>query len=782
MTVQKWHLDTVLVVVATAVFVAILVPGLGRYGLWEPWEVATLESAATPDDATESEGRHIERREPVDRITARVTAWVLGEGMSEAGVRRPFALAGLASLLAALLLGAALFGWRPAVYGALVLSGLPLFLVTSRMLVGSPFPVLAFTLVTGGAALACFGPFRPAINAIVGVVTTAAGLLLGESCAGFFMGRFVPLAGAVLGLTFARPWELRRSVLSAWLVLVAGFVAMTAVDAAVQDLSVLTRATGGTEDFTEVIRRLLHGSFPWIGLVLAGLGTLFFPAELDDRPSRAATVLATSVAVCLVAQTAWSTTWRHMPFMALWPLCAGAGLLLHQSMIDGRPRRVVALVCGLMTLLGLRDLWLEPSVVLAPLSDASAQFPEGVDGKPFFAAVALVLGVPLVLAFFHGGDDGQRLPIRDWIRRYFAWLPVWRGRSRVVGGIVLAVPMLLLAHTVALAFSPPVLWFPLLSCMEWRAWMIAGAVVPATLLIALAGKLCWDLIWLVGKAKMLLVMAIGAGVTLATVHVVIPSLSRHFSSRSVVLAYERQREGDEPLLAYRASTSAVELLGSTEVEQVTTPEKLVQRLTGAQRVFALIKAEDLATIDVRYRTERGDHVPVVDDTSATTLLLSNAIDEGQPDLNPLARIVPRQRPRPRLGVHANFDDRIELLGIDIEGRGGSAAVCPASSFTLTFYWHCRRSVSGNQKVFVHIDGYGQRINGDHYPADDRYPVRHWREGDYIVDSQRLDVPAHFRPGDYTVYVGFFVGSTRLPVKEGAAGSDNRVRAGVLKVR
>ena len=779
-----WKNDALLAgLVATFCLVAML-PGLGRYGLWEPWEVERLEAAAGADDSEDPS----ERSEEISRDGRRdlLAQWLLGSALagsgSEAQVRLPAALIALSSLLVTLFLGAALFGWRPAAYSVVVLAGLPLFLVSSRLLIQSPFPILAFSLVIGGAALTSCGPFRGWKNAIVGCTAVALGLVIGELSSGWFLGRLVPLAGAVFGVALTKPWKRGTASTVAGILLLIILMGGTAIDLVTRDLSILALARGG-ENFTVVIRHLMLGTFPWSGLIIVGLGLLFHPRALGERAAPAAAVLSAGFVFGMVAQTIWNETWSRVPFMALWPLSISAGLLLDHAIRDDTPKKVAAVVCGLFMMLGLRDHMLEPNVALIALGSESAEFPEGVDGKPWLIAITVLLGAPLILALARGGGGGpEGTNFRGWLDRYFGWLFESKGSMAVFRWIILAIPALLLVHTLLIAFSPPVLWFPLFSCIERKIWMAAGLIVPFGLFLGVLGKLVWGGTGRLGRMIVPVVLAIGACGALVTVHVILPSMSRHFSSRGVVLAYDRLRVGEEPLLAHRASTRAVELLGTTEVEDVGDMDELVSRLSGREKVFALIRAEDLAKVDVSYRQKTQKHVPVLDRSSATTLLLSSEFGEGRENLNPLEEIVPLERPRPRYPVNANFDDRIELMGIDVEGPGGSETVCSMSSFILRFYWRCLRSVSGNQKIFVHIDGLGQRINGDHYPAKGDFLTRHWREGDYIVDEQVLKVPAHYRPGDYTVYVGFFQGSKRLPVKDGPSTSDNRVRAGILKVR
>lgn len=714
-------------------------------------------------------------------LTRWLDAAVMEGEASEGDVRLPSALVALLTVVLALLLGAALFGWRPAGFAAIVLVGLPLFWATSRLLAFSPLPVLAHVLVIGGLALAFFGPFRVGVNLGLGLIAAAAGVVIGASSAGWFLGRLVLLTSGVAGVGLARPWQRSSAYLWAWLALLAVLLGLGAVDLATHDLAVLTPARS-SETFVVLLRKLYFGTFPWTGLVVLGLGLLAFPDDLGDERAGAAVVFITGLAFSLFAQTLWFGTWEDVPFMALWPLALGVGLLTDRVMEEGRPRKVAALVCGLVVLIGLRDQMLEPTSALAALGRVREDLPEEAISSLWFVVVTLLFGGPLVLVLARGEGRSGSEPFREWFRRYFGWLRRMHGRGSTLKWLAVAVPALLLIHGVIAFFSPPVLWFPMLGCLARRIWIAAGLVAPAGIALAFLGKVIWEGTGALGRARVPLVLLLGCAVTLASVHSAIPTLSRHFSSRGVVLAYERLRQGDEPLLAYRASTRAVELLGATEVEQVTGREELIRELTGREKVYALITPDDLARVDVGYRRVAEEHVPVVDNSSASTLLLASRLAEGQENLNPLVKVVPLEPVRPDHVARGNVDNRIELLGYDLEGSGPGGAVCPMSSFTLTFYWRCLRPIHGNQKIFVHIDGHGQRINGDHEPANGLYPVRHWLEGDVIVDELELEVPAHYHPGDYTIYVGFFQGSRRLPVKEGPATSDDRLRAGILRVR
>ncbi|MDB4278767.1 hypothetical protein N9917_04125, partial [Deltaproteobacteria bacterium] len=103
-------------------------------------------------------------------------------------------------------------------------------------------------------------------------------------------------------------------------------------------------------------------------------------------------------------------------------------------------------------------------------------------------------------------------------------------------------------------------------------------------------------------------------------------------------------------------------------------------------------------------------------------------------------------------------------------------------FEVTWYWRVLGKAPSGYEVFVHVDGQGLRLHGDHIPVDGHYPTKLWETGDVIVDTQELLVPANYPIGDYTMYVGLFSGSKRLEVKSGPNDGVNRVNAGPLPVR
>lgn len=776
---RSWVHTGAVVALVVGFSVASFLVGLGRYGLWEPWEVDRLELALATEGERPGPVDDDQQDQVSERLGDRLLVSAAEDERSEARLRQPMGAIAVVTLIVLFLIALATFDLWTGVFATVILAGLPLFLVTGRLLIFTPLPILAHALVVGGAAVVAFGRLPRNLNAVFGLLAVATGVTVGVQSVGVLFGAAGPLFAAALGLIVGRGW--RRGTVELALIVTLGIAALIALWLAIDGGLFAVERSRGDPTFVFELRQILLGTFPWTGALIVGISALARPKSDDEAQAGAAGTLIVGVAVAVTLQTMLHQQAEGIPPMGIWALALGAGLLLSEAR-DGRPRRAAAVVCGLFVVLGLRDHVLEPDVALAALGDEGVSLPEEVGGRLWFVSVALLIGLPLVLALGRGREVDST-DFKTWLIRTFGWLlPPRRDQRRsaawwlLPGGLAL-----LLLHGIAAVALPGVLWFSAMGCLDRRIWFAAGALIPAIVALAVLAKLFWGLCGRVGERLVWVTAIAGAALALLGAHLALPGLSRHLSSREVVRVAEALDGADAEMLSYRAETRAAELAYDREIDDLASVEALVRRLTGPERVFAVVRAEDLARIDVRFRKHTGRHVPVAKAENVKTLLLASKLPEGK-NHNPLDDVVLFERPTPSEPITANFERRIELIGLDVVGGGGGDVVCPAEAFTLRFYWHCLRSVPGRQKIFVHIDGHGQRINGDHEPADGLYEVRHWQEGDYIIDEQHLRVPMHFRPGNYSIYVGFFQGSKRMRVVDGPATSDNRAKAGVLRVR
>ncbi|MBI5878672.1 MAG: glycosyltransferase family 39 protein [Chloroflexi bacterium] len=117
-------------------------------------------------------------------------------------------------------------------------------------------------------------------------------------------------------------------------------------------------------------------------------------------------------------------------------------------------------------------------------------------------------------------------------------------------------------------------------------------------------------------------------------------------------------------------------------------------------------------------------------------------------------------------AHVRFGDSALLVGYDI---GRAPAVAASNVLTATLYWQSLSAAKANYKVFVHVVGNNEQIVGqkDGEPGAGAYPMTGWIEGEYLIDSYRVELPPNLAAGAYTVYIGMYdpVTTTRLAIMD-----------------
>jgi hypothetical protein len=118
-------------------------------------------------------------------------------------------------------------------------------------------------------------------------------------------------------------------------------------------------------------------------------------------------------------------------------------------------------------------------------------------------------------------------------------------------------------------------------------------------------------------------------------------------------------------------------------------------------------------------------------------------------------------PQPEAPRSANFDDRVTLLGADLDPD----PVAPGGALRVTLYWQARSEMDIPYTVFVHLLGVdGQVIAGhDGEPVAGSRPTTGWVPGEYVADSHEVSIPADLDPGEYVIEVGLYdAGARDLP--------------------
>lgn len=143
--------------------------------------------------------------------------------------------------------------------------------------------------------------------------------------------------------------------------------------------------------------------------------------------------------------------------------------------------------------------------------------------------------------------------------------------------------------------------------------------------------------------------------------------------------------------------------------------------------------------------------------------------------------VVKDPPTPTMDVVLN--SRIRIIDADVPEE----PISKGSRLSLKFFFETLGDLDRDWDIFLHIDkqGSGYRIHGDHKPADGKYTTTQWRKGDVIVDAWSQLVPLDAPSGTYDIWLGFYVGDTRMQQSGGDRqrnDGNNRIRVGSFTIK
>jgi 4-amino-4-deoxy-L-arabinose transferase-like glycosyltransferase len=728
--------------------VLLLLPGLGSFGLWEPFELDLVDEARSSAGATLKPGA--------------AAAWLAALGLrvasGEWGARLPFALSALATLAVVYAIGRDLFGPRAAALASVVLLTTPQFLLQGRQ-VFSDMPLQL------GHALALLGLVRfawptegggKARHLLLGVGGLLVGTLLGG---GALVGAVVPLGALAGALLVARgslpaPGLRGRRGLLALLVAAALLVVLVAVGPYVAGKA--SWLLGGTprggqpgQRFEFFLRAVGFGLFPWSALAFFGLGR---PAALlvgggeDPAGSPEARRLFAGLVLLLFAGlgftfgTAQVLLTGERRFALLVPLALAAGALLDDIQARRVRSPVLALIVATGTMLLARDLVQEPEgLASAHLGGAKLTWPTGVSLRAAVLAAGGLFAIGLV--GWAAPPAAEPVTVID--------APGSRGR---------------LARRFATLFGP---LLGLVARIARRLWGLATRLAQALTLLA------------------------AAGFAIYLVHALVPTLSKHLSPKHLVDRYaEVTAQSPGPLALYKTPRAGI---FPSHSQELSVEADLVTFLRKPERAFAIIQAGELAAVNLAMRTAQ---IPygVVDGSSSKLVLVANRLLPEERDDSPLASLVwmpppgagPEARPpwpAPQHPGDCVFGDQIEYLGADYP-----AEVRRPTDLPLTLHFRVKQKTPAGYAIFVHLELPGHPIvNGDHSPLKNLFATAYWYPGEYLRDKHEIELPLMTNdPGTYTIHFGFWPGGntvgTRIAVTAGNRDTQNRCYVGRVDVK
>lgn len=777
-----------------AVTLAVLWPRIGTPGLWEPQEMAVADEAAARADGT----FHVVpstagcERQPTlhdaRTLTPRLAAWGLSRSSSDGDLRFPLVLLGVLGALATFGVGWRLGGARAGAVAAAVLLSFPLFVLQARMLTGELGSTVGAVLIVyglcaiadGGRALGAGHRLWRPLDLAAALGALAVGGHLAYHGGGALVGLLPPVVAlAVLGGFGLAPlgrglaalahrldprrapergrarldgWELTATALatlatagvSIWLAyemfdLTAPQVGTRALfGKSIVDSECWSHALGGvwrTQDDLRILydssfEQIAFGLFPWAILVPVALAALAGGMLGDERRRPGLLLLAWSAAAWIAA----SAFQRKVGF-ALYPAAPAAAVALG-LFVDG--------------------LWRQRAATAATGAGSRADYPVAgwmLVGLVVAAGVAVLAKdltvFPDRLTSLLVGKDTIKYPANA--RLFGLGLKAWLSALAVL----LTLPVVLDLW----------LWRPAPADDEPAVGLRAPEVRALTgrgLALGLVMSVVWGLFWAQGWH---------------------PALSRNLSSKHIFEVYRERRAAGDVLGIMGSMGNAPRYYADTDYETLGSREDLIGFLRRPGRVFAMAPATELCSIH-RARTQ-GLAFFVIDDTNARTLVLSNKLERGATDHNPLATAIVGTPPAGAQPTPlATYDEQIELVGVRMP-----EAVARASEFEMTLLYRVKAPVSAAWQVFVHIDKGALRFNGDHWPIRQRCQTSMWQPGDYIVDRFTVKAGDPTFPRDqFDVWTGFFTGSNpnwrNMPVSSTRLEKDsnNRVKIGTIRLK
>jgi len=347
-------------------------------------------------------------------------------------------------------------------------------------------------------------------------------------------------------------------------------------------------------------------------------------------------------------------------------------------------------------------------------------------------------------------------------------------------------PIALLVLAPLMYLQVPALVFGALYTQGMRPLVAVAFALPAGVAFFLVLGFIGDLLR-GSRAAFLVVFAATVGGVLCLSYY--PALANQLSPKEVFESYQRLHTGSEPLALFGVGGRTAAYYAGGQPMILKEANGAYDWLMGGEagsRRFLAVRAEELPRLNRLYRerTGTGKNLPVLDARSSQIILVASALRGDEKNENPLNRIVFSEPPPVQRKLEANLEDKLEVIGYDIADSAGKLVdhVAPGKKYHMRTYFKVLAPVPSEWEMFIHIDGFHRRHNGDHKMAEGKYPMSLWLKDDIVMDDHEFTLEPNFSPGPYTLFFGLFVGESRLKVKSGPTDGENRVDGGALRVQ
>jgi 4-amino-4-deoxy-L-arabinose transferase-like glycosyltransferase len=816
-----WARQTVLIVLAVAAL--FFVAPIAQSGLWDPFEFNVAELSRRI--AVNAYGAHGLSLDGADNSMPRLGDLGRGElafdsiaigfrvfGLHEWAGRLPLSLWGVAGVLALYWLLARLVDRRAGLYGAVVLSTMPLYFMQARTMLGEVVPMAAISMALAGLGVAVFdGPGVPLPRKLA-VALGALGLLFGFMSRGALIGVAIPALG--VGLSWAAMWASSQRKPERFGDVAGAACLAVGLAAAWGGTSALFRTNAGEYSmllgaaiavqakfptFDLVIHYLGHSLVPWSAFIPFAVGRIFRSPPVmeggessEARATAARLLMLVGAAVAFGVYSMMAPRVGYLAFGAPSLLAAMAAVSIRDFERGAPASRALGIGVAVLTALFLRDYVMFPEKGLSAFAVTNPTFPDSFKDR----AGALIFGCSalFVLVVFFAWLEERNRP---WFRRddYLAWpralASAWGG-NLLLGLVVLEAILIVLAinvyvamHVLHAKWIAPVglqIRVVLLNAF-WVVPMLVFVVVWVVMLLRDAFR------WFFDKTGVSRGMATaGAGLLAGGLlsFAYYPALASQLSPKEVFNSYERLHGKGEPLALLGIGGKSAAYYKSGDAQALGDVNSAFAWLTSsADRRWLAVRNEDLAKLNSLFRGRPGvkQNLPVLDARSSQNMLVSNMLRPGERNASPFQAFVLDAEPTIGHRVEANLQDQLLSLGWDVTDGAGNPVdyVVPGRKYHFRLYYKVLAPISGEWETFIHIDGFHRRFNGDHKTLKGKYSFSLWQPGDFIVDDDEISLEPNFSAGHYNVYYGLFTGDTRLKVKTGRH-DDHRIEGGQIRVQ
>jgi hypothetical protein len=780
-----WTAFACVAVVASAVVLG----GLGSFGLWEPQERQLADKAGHVDTAKPApqpaDGCLKQAPKDADARSLQSRAIAFGKDLddSDTGRRLPFAILGILTVLASAGIAMRTAGPRAGVITALVLLSMPLLILQSRQL-DSEIGTAA------GGALAIYGlialrgagdliralplglppprrkPLWAALDLIVGIVALVLGIAIGFTSGGGLLGVVAPVGAfaAVGALGIPTVADGVRWIRNTMLAFAARVRPRWSIG---RELWPYRRGDNGPALLATAIA----------AIVLAALVYQMF-ALRDPQPGLTPPQREV-LGHAIVAPGCWSPAlggmWRSEDDLRIiydstfeqiaygtfpWGLLAPIAFASLIAMTDKRRG------LGVLSLAWASATWIASEVFLRKV---------GFTLYAGFPALAVALGAWLDSLL---DRDRSRIPRGALLVGTFSVLAIVDVAKDLQSFTEKLTSLLVGSDSIAYPTQSTWLFVPT------RLWLLMfGALLAIGFAVALAFAQAES----PGRRLAARIGAIATGVVTVVFAAFWafgwqPALAENLSSKAMfdtVLALAKP--GDQLVIMGDLGGAPHDYAPALTPETAAGRPQIVTALGRPNRVFAIAPESEKCAL---HRELGAKPYYVIDNRNVRSILLSNKLD-GATDKNPLRTMIvhaePAQIPiRPKGRIV--WENKIQLLGWSIP-----KTVSHGDRFDVTMYYKVLAAVGTSWTTLFHFDSpqFGRLFNGDHPPIDGRCQTSTWQAGDYIVDTYTITAGNATSPkGPLEVWTGFFTGSSgnfkNMPISE--APQDMRDPAATDRVK